>query len=174
MSARRRFAASVALALMLGACGAPAIKSQVLTPPPSSPRSDFFVEKPTVESRETGDQAWQRNATYGRLLADTLKSALQAKGKTLSPPPADIVRTKVYIAYGDLPMKSADRRPAEARVEVRLQLIDPGTGEVKYSTHTSSPIKLAPFGGKLGGPSSADEIIRGVIDKAAQDFVGRL
>ena len=161
------------LALWLAGCsgggGGIAVKPQVLTPPPSAPRSEFFVEKPEVQSREVGEEAWQRNAGYGAALNEALRGALRERGKTLAPPPADIVRAKVYLAYGAAPVKTRESRRARAHVEVRLQLVDPASGAVLYSTHTLTPLEDA----LLWGPE-VDEVIRDVLRQAALDFASRL
>lgn len=156
----------------LAGCGGTGFlaRSQVLTPPPSAPRSTFFVEKPDVQSREVGDAAWQRNAGYADLLARELRAALQDRGKTLADPPADRVRSRVYVAFGKAPVKQADRRRTRAHVEIRLQLVDPARGAVLYSTHTLAPIEQGPFG---WGPE-VDEIVREALRGAAQDFASRL
>jgi len=172
MAGLRMTMLTVPLTLALAGCGGTdlVVKSQVLTPPPSAPRTAFFVEKPDVQSRETGSEAWQRNAGYGELLARELRAALQDRGKALADPPADLVRSRVYVAFGKAPVKSEDRRRAKAHVEVRLQLVDPARGAVLYSTHTLAPIEDAPFG---WGPEM-DEIVREALRHAAQDFASRL
>jgi hypothetical protein len=173
----RRWGSAVAgLTMALAGCGGGElnIRSQVLTPPPSSPRAEFYVEKPEVQSRETGDAVWQQNAEYARLLADKLKSALRDKGKTLTPPPTDLVRSRIYLAYTDVPIKGKPGQGAKAHIEVRLQLVDAG-GVVRYSTHTQAPIQESRTPAWLGGnPVTADEIIRATLERAAQDFVSRL
>jgi hypothetical protein len=160
------------MTMLLAACGDAgiAVKPQVLTPPPSAPRTVFFVEKPDVQSREVGNEAWQRNAAYGELLADHLRRALQERDKTLTSPPADIVRSKVYLAYGKAPVKVADSRRAKTYVEVQLRLIDAATGRVLYSTHTLTPIE-DPL---LGWGPEIDEVIREVLRHASADFASRL
>ena len=163
-----------ALALLLTACSsATTIKPQVLTPPPSAPRTEFFVEKADVQSRETGTEAWQRNAEYGRLLTEALRAALRDRGKTLSAPPADVVRAKVYLAYGAAPVKTKDNRRAKAHVEVRLQLLDAANGAVLYTTHTVAPVEESVLT-KLGWGTESDQVIREVLEKAALDFASRL
>jgi hypothetical protein len=159
-------------ALLTACSGSPTIKHQVLTPPPSAPRAEFALEKPDVQSREVGEDAWKRNEQYGRTLTEALRTALQDRDKTIVPPPADTVRARVYIAYGAAPVKVKGRR-AEAHVEVRLQLVDPETGAVRYSTHTQAPIAPSWFASWFGGPDR-DTIIREVLEKAARDFVSRL
>lgn len=169
----RSFAAlgATVLAAALAACGGDLpVKPQVLTPPPSAPRTAFFVEKPDVQSREVGSAAWERNAACAELLAEALRHALRERGKTLSPPPADIVRAKVYLAYGAAPVKVKESRRAKAHVEIRLQLIDPATGGVLYSTHTLRPIDRSP----LGWGREVDDVIREVVQQAAEDFASRL
>ena len=162
------------MALALAACGGNAgvvVKPQVLTPPPSAPRAEFFVEKAAVQSREVGAEAWERNEQYGRLLADTLRKHLAAAGKTLTAPPANVVRSKVYLAYGEAPVTTKESQRARAHVEVRLQLLDAATGQVIYTTHTLTPIARQPF---AWNAPDTDAVIREVLDKAAADFVSRL
>jgi hypothetical protein len=162
------------MALALTACGGGTgvvVKPQVLTPPPSAPRAEFFVEKTAVQSREVGAEAWERNERYGRLLADTLRKRLADAGKTLTPPPANVVRSKVYLAYGEGPVATRDRRRAKAHVEVRLQLLDAATGQVIYTTHTLTPIARQPF---AWNAPDTDAVVREVLDQAAADFVSRL
>jgi hypothetical protein len=159
------------LAALLVACGGDvAVRPQVLTPPPSAPRPAFFVEKAEVQSREVGNEAWQRNEDYGRELAEALREALRARGKTLSAPPADIVRAKVYLAHGKAPVKSPGTPRAGAYVEVRLELLDHTGGTTLYTTHTLTPIPGRRFG--LG--PEPDEVIRRVLAEAARDFASRL
>jgi hypothetical protein len=171
MTKKNWIPAFAGMTLVVAACSGPAIKHQVLTPPPSSPRTQFFLEKPEVQSREVGEAAWQRNAAYGEVLTQALRAALQEAGKTLGGPPAAAIRAQVYVAYGAAPVKAKDSVRSKAHVEVRLQLLDGGT--VRYSTHTQAPIKAAPFAGWGWGPDS-DQIIREVLEKSAQDFVSRL
>ena len=160
--------------MLLAACGGgTTIKPQVLTPPPSSPRSEFFVEKAEVQSREVGSEAWQRNAEYGRVLTEALRGALRDRGKALSAPPADVVRAKVYLAYGAAPVKTKDSRRAKAHVEVRLQLLDATNGAVLYTTHTLAPLSESVLT-KLGWGPEADQVIREVLEKTALDFASRL
>ena len=162
------------LATLLTACGgATAIKPQVLTPPPSSPRSEFFVEKAEVQSREVGSEAWRRNAEYGQVLTEALRAALRDRGKTLSAPPADVVRARVYLAFGAAPVKSKDSRKAKAHVEVRLQLLDRATGAVLYTTHTLAPLSQSVLT-KFGFGTETDQLIREVLEQAALDFASRL
>jgi hypothetical protein len=150
-----------------------AIKPQVLTPPPSSSRGEFFVEKPAVQSREVGEEAWRRNATYGEVLAAALRSALVARGKTLETPPADIVRASVYVAFGQAPVTVKDQRKQSGHVEVRLQLLDQNSGAVLYSTHTLVPLPDSVLT-RLGLGEDADAAIREALSLAAQDFASRL
>jgi hypothetical protein len=161
-----------AITLLLAACGnaGPTVKSQVLTPPPSAPRAVFYVEKPDVQSRDVGSEAWGRNAAYGELLANHLRRALQERDKTLTAPPADIVRSKVYLAYGKAPVKAPDSRRAKSHIEVQLRLIDAATGRVLYSTHTLTPIEDS----LLGWGAEIDETIREVLRHASTDFASRL
>lgn len=162
------------LTLLVSACASgPAIKHQVLTPPPSSPRVEFALDKVDVQSRETGEDAWARNERYGRWLADALRASLAAQGKTMSAPPADTIRARVYLAYGAAAVKSRDRKRAKPHVEVRLQLIEAGSGVVRYSTHTQAPITSSALA-RFGWAPDDDEIIRQVLEKAAQDFASRL
>lgn len=162
------------LTLLVSACASsPAIKHQVLTPPPSSPRTEFGIEKVDVQSRETGEDAWARNERYGRWLADSLRAALAGHGKTVAVPPADTIRARVYLAYGAAAVKSRDGKRAKPYVEVRLQLVEAGSGVVRYSTHTQAPIPSSALA-RFGWAPDDDEIIRQVLDKAAQDFVSRL
>jgi uncharacterized lipoprotein YmbA len=165
-----------AMALLLAACGsAPTIKTQVLTPPPSAPRAQFYVEKPEVQSRETGDAAWHKNDQYGRALTDALKAALRDKGKTIVAPPADLVRTKIYLAYEDVPIPGKPGKYNKAHVEVRLQLVDT-SGTVRYSTHTQAVIEAGSrIAGWFGSDApTPDEIIRAALETAARDFASRL
>jgi hypothetical protein len=86
----------------------------------------------------------------------------------------DLIRSRVYIAYDDVPIKGKPGQRNKAHVEVRLQLVDTG-GTVRYSTHTQVPIQESSMPGWLGGnPMNADEIIRATLEKAAQDFASRL
>ena len=164
----------LALAMLLTACGgATTVKPQVLTPPPSAPRSEFFVEKAEVRSREVGSEAWRRNAEYSRVLTDALRSALRDRGKTLSAPPADRVRARVYLAFGAAPVKSKDSRKAKAHVEVRLQLLDAATRKVLYTTHTLAPLSESVLA-KFGFGTESDQVIREVLEKTALDFASRL
>jgi len=168
------FSLLASMTLALAACGGGTgvvVKPQVLTPPPSSPRSDFFVEKTEVQSREVGSEAWQRNEEYGRVLTETLRAALRDRGKNVTSPPADVVRAKVYLAYGAAPVTTKDSRRSKAHVEVRLQLLDAATGAAIYTTHTLTPITRPTFG--WNSPDT-DQVIREVLDKAALDFVSRL
>lgn len=160
--------------LLLAACGGGSgvvVKPQVTTPPPSSPRSEFFVETTQVQSREVGPEAWGYNEAYARLMTETLRTRLQDRGKTLTPPPANVVRTRLYIAYGGGPVKGKDAKRAKAHVEVRLQLLDAATGAAIYTTHTLTPINKRAFG--WNSPDT-HQVIREVLDKAAEDFVSRL
>ena len=171
-----RFLALLGLTLALAACGGGSsivVKPQILTPPPSSPRAEFFVEKTEVQSRETGTDAWERNETYGRLVAETLKSSLREKGKALVPPPGDVVRSRVYLAYGAAPVKTKDQRRSKAHVEVRLQLLDGTSGAVLYTTHTLVPIDQSLFS-SAGWSPETDQLIREILEKAALDFTSRL
>jgi hypothetical protein len=167
-----RFVAALVTTLLLGACAGPAIRHHVLTPPPSAPRTAFVLEAVDVQSREVGEEAWKRNEAYGALLMDALRAALAARGKAEVQPPGDRIRPRVYLAHGDAPVAARGSRRAKAHVEVRLQLLDAQTGAIRYSTHTQAPIAPTSFFG-LGGKTS-DEIIREVLQQAAQDFVSRL
>lgn len=160
--------------LLAGCGGGPRIKHQVLTPPPSSPQSEFFVEKPEVQSREVGEEAWMRNEHYAQLLTGALTSALQIRGKTLAPPPAHRIRARVYLAYGAAPVKAKGSKRGKPHIEIRLQLVEPAGGSVRYSTHTYTPIQPRPLAGWFGDAQTADEIIRQALDAAARDFVSRL
>lgn len=166
---------ALATTLLLTACaGGPTVKPQVLTPPPSAPRAEFVLEKIEVQSREVGEDAWQRNAQYGQVLGEALRAALRDQGKTLVAPPADTIRARVYLAYGKAPVKSKEKRQrAKPHIEVRLQLLEGGTSVVRYSTHTQAPIKASPFAGFGWGPDE-DQVIREVMEQAAKDFVSRL
>lgn len=171
----RQGGALIGLTLLLAACGGGGsgivVKPVVLTPAPSSPRADFFVENTDVQSRETGKEAWERNEIYGRLLTETLRAALRDRGKNLTPPPANIVRAKIYLAYGATPVKGKDSKRARPHVEVRLQLLDAASGAAIYTTHTLTPIERPTFG---WNSADMDTVIREVLDKTAQDFVSRL
>jgi hypothetical protein len=167
--------AALGMTLLFACGGRPSIKGQVLTPPPSAPRAEFYVEKPDVQSRETGEAVWEKNAAYGRALGDALRAALRDGGKSIVAPPADLVRSRIYIAYQDVPIKGKPGQGAKAHVEVRLQLVEGGTGKVLYSTHTQAPIKEGGMPGWLGGdPVTADEIIRATLEQASRDFASRL
>lgn len=146
----------------------PVIEQQVLTPPPSAPRAEFFVAKAEVQSREVGNAAWERNETYGRALAEALRSALRDRGKALASPPADTVRAKVYLAYGPAPVKVKDKKKADGYAEIRLQLHDAASGAVVYTTHTMAQIP------RFAGDEESDAIIRAALEKAARDFASRL
>lgn len=163
------------MTLALAACGGGGsgvvVKPLVLTPPPSSPRSDFFVEKTDVQSRETGQEIWERNEVYGRLLTETLRAALRDRGKNLTPPPANVVRARVYLAYEATRVKGKDSKRAKPHAEVRLQLLDAASGAVIYTTHTLTPVDRPTLG---WNSADMDQVIREVLDKAAQDFVSRL
>lgn len=174
MKKGRWIPACAGMTLSLAACGGGSglvVKPQVLTPPPSAPRVEFFVEKAAVQSREVGADAWQRNEEYGRLLGEALRQHLADAGKTLTAPPANVVRAKVYLAYGDTRVRSRDAQRSGAHVEVRLQLLDADGGQVIYTTHTLTPIGRPAF--RWSGPDT-DALIREVLDKAAADFVSRL
>jgi hypothetical protein len=177
LSPARSFAAlrMTTLALLLTACGSSGVvvKPQILTPPPSSPRSEFFVEKTEIQSRETGSEAWQRNEVYARLVQETLKASLRDRGKAIVPPPGDVVRSRVYLAYGAAPVKTKDRRRAKAHVEIRLQLLDGTSGGVLYTTHTLVPVDQSVLSDMGWGPE-ADQVIREILEKAALDFTSRL
>jgi len=169
---RSAIVAFAGITLALSACaGAPEITHQVLVPPPSAPRTEFFIEKVQVQSRETGAEAWQRNEQYGRVLTDALKDALRAQDKTLAPPPADSIRPKLY--FGRTAVKTKGERRTGAQVEVRLELIDGASGAVRYSTYTQTPIDPSMLS-KFGWAPEADELIRDILQKSAQDFVSRL
>jgi hypothetical protein len=162
------------MTLALAACGGGSgivVKPLVITPPPSSPRADFFVEKTDVQSRETGQEVWERNAAYGQLLTETLRAQLREHGKNVTSPPADVVRAKIYLAYGSTRAKAKDSKRAKPHVEVRLQLLDAATGAAIYTTHTLTPIAQPTFG---WNSADMDAVIREVLEKAAQDFVSRL
>jgi hypothetical protein len=164
----------IALALLITACATPPeIKPQVVIPPPSAPRSEFFIGKVQVQSRETGAEAWQRNEDYARALAEALKGALRAHDKSLAPPPADSIRPKLYLAYAPITSTAKGGRRADAHVEVSLELLDGASGMVRYSTHTRTVIKPSMLS-KVGWAPEADQLIRAVLETAAQDFVSRL
>ena len=162
------------MTVLLTACsGGPEIRHLVVIPPPSAPRSEFFIEKVQVQSRETGAEAWQRNERYGRALTDALKAALHAHDKALAPPPADSILPKLYLAYAPVKAAAQGSRRASAQIEVRLELIDGASGAVRYVTHTETPIHRSMLA-KFGWAPEADEFIREVLEKSARDFVSRL
>lgn len=164
---------AAALAGTLAGCGGgPPIRSTVLTPPPSTPSREFFVEKTDVRSRDSGDDAWRRNQEYGRLLNQALKDALAAAGKTLAPPPALVIRPQIYLAWEDPPKKGGVAQGEKARVEIFLQLVDTETRAVRYSTLTKSDI--APKGMLTGDSDNRDLNVTTALDKAVADFVSRL
>ena len=160
--------------MTLTACAsAPPITPQVVIPPPSTPGAEFFLDKVQVQSRETGADAWQRNDDYARALGDALKEALRVREKALAPPPADHIRAKLYIAYAPAPATAKGAKRASARVEVRLELVESAGGAVRYSTLTETPISASLLS-KVGWAPEADQLIRDVLKKAADDFVSRL
>jgi hypothetical protein len=163
------------MTLLLSAChgGGPPIRSQVLTPPPATPSAQFFVEKAEVQSRETGDEAWRRNQEYARLLTESLRAALQGAGKVIAPPPATVVRPRIYLAWNDPPVKNGEAQGEKARVEIRLQLLDPETKAVRYSTLTQSAIAPSAIVGYKYG-DDRDQNVRKALDAAVADFVSRL
>jgi hypothetical protein len=164
-----RFLAALGMTLIT-ACTppGPAIKHQVMTPPPSAPRAEFFVERPDVRSREVGEEAWRRNEQYAGALYDVLLALLVDRGKAIVAPPATTVRARAYLGYGPGPVRSKESRRAKAHVEVRLQLLDAASGAVVYSTLSQAPLA------KGLDESEADAMIREVLEQAARDFVSRL
>jgi hypothetical protein len=166
--------ACAGMTLLLAGCGgSAAIRHQVLTPPPSSPVKVFFVERAQVQSRETGDEAWSRNEECGRVLTEALRSELQNRGKTLANPPADSVRARVYVAYGDAPVRTKDTIKGKAHIEVRLQLLEGNSETVRYSTFTIAPIKPSLLA-KMGWAPETEQMIREALQAAARDFASRL
>ena len=176
MKTRSMLRASVALLLgmTLAACAPTgAITHQVLTPAPSSPLTEFYVEKAQVQSRETGDNAWQRNDGIARRLTEAVRAALQAKGKTLATAPGDTVRSKVYVAYGDADVRTRDTVKGKAHIEIRIEVLQENSGTVRYSTFTVAPITEGLLA-KVGVGEESDQLIRDAVDSAAQDFASRL
>ena len=169
----RRFLAALGMTLLVGCSGDTAIKHQVLTPAPSSPLTAFFVEPAQVQSRETGEDAWSRNDECARLLTEAVRAALQARGKTLTTPPADTVRARIYVAYGDAPVRTKDAVKGKAHIEVRLQLLEGNSETVRYSTFTVAPIKASILA-KVGWAPETGQMIREALEAAAQDFASRL
>ena len=165
------------MTLLLAACGSagPAVKSEVLTPPLATTATaitEFFVEKADVRSRETGDDAWRRNQDYGRQLSQSLRDALTTGGKSIVPPPALVIRPQIYLAWEDPPKKNGVAQGEKARIEIFLQLIDPETRAVRYSTLTKGNIA---GGGLLrAGEDDRDLNVSRAIDRAVEDFMSRL
>jgi hypothetical protein len=160
--------------LLLAACGSagPPVKSEVLTPAPATPSKEFFVEKADVRSRETGDDAWRRNQEYGRQLSQSLRDALTAAGKNIAPPPALVIRPQIYLAWEDPPRKNGVSQGEKARVEIVLQLVDPETRAVRYSTLTKCNIATGAL--LHASEDDRDLNVSRAIDKAVENFVSRL
>jgi hypothetical protein len=158
---------SLLVAVILAAC-APSIRHEVLTPPPSSPRAEFFLEKPEVLSREVGDEAWRRNEQLSESMARLLRDSLAARGKILAALPIAAIRSRIYLGFGDAPARAPGKRRPLAYIEVRLELLE--ARRVRYSTHTRTKIKPSLFG--LG--PDVEEIIQDTLRQAAEDFVSRL
>ena len=162
------------LGMTLAGCATTDITHQVLTPAPSSPLSTFFIERAQVQSRETGDTAWQRNDDIARRLVEGVRAALTARSKTLMSSPTELlVRTKAYVAYRDASVRTRDSIKGKPHIEIRIEVVEAATQVVRYSTFTVAPIREGLLAG-MGVGEQSDELIQNAIDSAAQDFAARL
>ena len=160
--------------LLLAACGGgPPIRTDVLAPAPTRAASEFFVEKSEVRSRETGEDARSRAQAYGRSLTQALRDSLTSAGKRIVQPPALVVRSRLYVAWEDPALKSGVAQGDKARVEILLQVVDPDTRAVLYSTLTKSEIAPKAIAGYEYGEDRGANIDK-AITQAVQDFVSRL
>ena len=166
------FLAALGMTLLSACGGGPAVKSDVLTPPPATPSTEFFVEKAAVRSRESGDDAWRRNQEYGRQLSQSLRDGLAAAGKGIAPPPALVIRPQIYLAWEDPPRKNGVAQGEKARIEIFLQLVDSETRAVRYSTLTKC--NIANSGLLHSGEDDRDLNVSRAIDQAVEDFISRL
>lgn len=160
------------MTVFLVACASRGPEVKVLTPPPSAPIAAFAIEKVDIQSRETGQAAWARNEDYAAYLGTALRQALRERGKTETDPPAATIRMRVYLATGAAPVQARGSKTAGAFVEARIQLVEAGSGAVRYSTHTRTALPVNALEEQL--TTDRDQLIRDTLRFAAQDFVSRL